>query len=487
MANYMDYYFSFELQAESVFINHSRRESVDWDMRPVVGSRVLTGIISRSMRTFLRLLSIALIPFLAGEPASAQQALSETEQEIVRHVDANSHLALDLLERSVNINSGSLNFEGVREVGRLFDAVFSELGFESRWEPGEAFGRAGHLISTRAGNGPHILMIGHLDTVFEQDSSFQKYEALSDSTARGPGVTDMKGGNVIIVESIRALADAGVLDEMTVTVVLIGDEESSGRPLDTARQALRQAADAADYAIAFESGDDKPTTAVVARRGFTGWRLDVQAKPAHSSIIFKDEIGFGAIYEAARILNRFQEELVGEQYLTFSPGLILGGTSVDFDESESRGTAFGKTNVIAEHTVVTGDLRTISPEQREAAKEKMRAIVAQTLPHALANIEFADSYPPMAPTEGNYRLLEMLSKVSQDLGFGPMTAVDPGAAGAADISFTTGLVEMALDGLGMMGDGSHTVDETADLRWLPAQTKRAAVLMHRLTEIEGMD
>ncbi len=440
----------------------------------------------RSLKSFV---FTALFLLFGSSCVLAQPALSGVEREIVRYIDSNTDRATALLERVVNINSGSLNAEGVREVGRVFREEFDDLGFTSRWEDGAAFNRAGHLISTREGDGEsdglHFLLIGHLDTVFEPDSPFQAYKQLTDSTASGPGISDMKGGDVIIVEALRALRAVGALDRMTVTVVLIGDEESSGRPLDLARKALREAAEAADIAIAFENGDDRSDTAVIARRGFTGWKLEVKARAAHSSLIFREEIGYGAINETARILNSFVQELTGEQYLTFNPGVIVGGTTVDYDASRSRGNAFGKTNVIAEYTTVEGDLRTISLEQRESAKARMTEIVARHLPHTTATIIFADSYPPMAPSEGNRRLLAHLDQTSRDLGFGGVTAVDPGAAGAADVSFTTGLVEMALDGFGLLGDGAHTVDETVNLRMLPFQTKRTAVLMSRLAGREG--
>ena len=274
---------------------------------------------------------------------------------------------------------------------------------------------------------------------------------------------------------------------MNVTVVMTGDEESSGRPLDLARKALTDAAIEADIAIGFENGDNNSATAVVARRGFTGWELRVTGRPAHSSQIFRADIGAGAIYETSRILTSFYESMAGEQYLTFNPGVIVGGTTAEYDAGQSRGTAFGKTNVVAESAIVAGDLRTISPAQREEAKSRMRAVVAEHLPHTNAELTFVDTYPPLAPTDGNRRLLGRLDEVSQALGFGPMTGVDPGAAGAADVSFTAGLVDMTIDGLGLTGDNDHTVDEYADLPVLPMQTKRAAVLMFRLTRRDGAE
>ncbi len=414
-------------------------------------------------------------------PRAVQAQLSDVEKTMVTYIEAHHGEAVALLKKTVNINSGSMNFEGVREVGRVFQKELDALGFATRWVEGEKFHRAGHLMAERTGTGKRLLLIGHLDTVFETDSPFQHFEMLNDFTASGPGVADMKGGDVIILQALKALQAAGELEEMSIIVALIGDEEDSGHPLKLSRQALTDAADAADIALGFENGDGNPATAVIARRGYTNWQLNVKGKPAHSSIIFRQGIGAGAIYETSRILNGFYQGMVGEQYLTFNPGMILGGTSVDHDASQTRGTAFGKSNVIAEHAVVTGDLRTISSEQLERAKKNMQAVVAKHLPRTSAELMFEDGYPPLSPSEGNLRLLKLFDEVSQDLGQGAVTAVDPGSAGAADVSFTAGRVEMAIDGLGLGGDGEHTVNEIAHLKTLPMQAKRTAVLMYRLT------
>jgi len=434
--------------------------------------------------------AVAVLALFSGVLAADDAALTETEQRLVEAVDARQDQALDLLERAVNINSGSFNLAGVREVGALFDAAFSEAGLETEWLDGSAFDRAGHLVVRNRADrddddhdngGPHFVMIGHLDTVFEPDSPFQRFERLGGNLARGPGTTDMKGGNVIILEALRALDAVGALDDMQVTVVLIGDEESSGRPLSLSRAALIEAATEADIALGFEDGDSNPETAVIARRGYTGWQLDVSGTPAHSSLIFRDDVGYGAAFETARILDGFRRELAGEQYLTFNAGLVLTGTTLEHDAANAAGQAFGKPNVIPERGVVTGDLRTLSAEQEASARERMLAIVEDHLPGTSASMTFTDGYPPLAPTEDNRRLLSLYDQASRDLGFGPVSAVDPAAAGAADISFTAGLVEMALDGLGLMGSGGHTTDETADLSTLPSQTKRAALLMYRLS------
>jgi glutamate carboxypeptidase len=411
--------------------------------------------------------------------------LSQQERALTAFVDANNESALALLERVVNINSGTQNFDGVRDVGAVFRAEFDALGFKTEWIDGTPFQRAGHLVAEHPGTGPRILLIGHLDTVFEPDSPFQKFDRVSPTAAKGPGITDMKGGDVIIVQSLKALKSVGLLDTMNIVVVMTGDEEAAGRPLTMSRAALVKAAQGADVAIGFEDGDGNPATAVIARRGTSGWELRVTGKPAHSSQIFNEENGYGAVFETARILNGFREALAGQPHLTFNPGVVLGGTSVDYDAAASRGTGFGKSNVIAEHAVATGDLRALSLEQFAAAKRTMQEIVAASLPQTSATITFDDGYPPLAPTPGNERLLTMFHRASVDVGAGDVVAVDPDKAGAADVSFVAGHAGMILDGVGLMGTGGHTVDEVADLRTLPAQAKRMAVLLARLQRGEA--
>ena len=419
----------------------------------------------------------------AGVPDVASQgsAMSPSERAIVEHVRAQTTEALALLERAVNINSGTMNLAGVREVGRLFGTELESLGFKTRWVDGAAFKRAGHLVAEHPATGPRILLIGHLDTVFEPDSPFQKFERVGSTSAKGPGVLDMKGGDVIMIQALRALEAAGVLKAMNVTVVMTGDEESSGDPQSVAREALVAAAKGAHAAIGFEDGDGHPQHAVIGRRGTASWTLNVTGTPAHSSQIFRDDIGFGAVFEAARILNGFREKLAGQEHLTFNPGLVLGGTQMTYEAPQSRGSAFGKENVIPERALVTGDIRALSKEQFAEARKVMTSIVAESLPHTTAEIAFEEGYPPMAPTDGNRRLLALYDQASRDIGAGPVTAVSPDRAGAADVSFVAGEVPMIIDGIGMRGDGGHTVNETADIGMLPTQISRAAVMLYRLS------
>jgi glutamate carboxypeptidase len=367
---------------------------------------------------------------------------------------------------------------------------------------GAGFGRAGHLVAERgadpagtppqAGSGsgtkaglPKIVLVGHLDTVFEPDSPFQRFRRVDDSTATGPGVIDMKGGDVILLLALRALHDTGELDRLRVSVVMTGDEESPGRPIEAARAALVAAAQGATAAIGFEDGDGDPQHVIVARRGSSSWTLRVHGTPSHSSQVFTGDVGIGAIYEAARILERFRDSLSFEPYLTFNPGLVLGGTALSLESSAARGSASGKSNVVAETTVVTGDLRALTLEQREHARAVMERVVAAGSPHTSASMEFDDSYPPLAPGDGNRRLLAMVDQASRDLGLGALSPVDPARAGAADVSFLAGSVPMVIDAMGLKGSGGHTVLETARLPSLAVQAKRVAVTLSRLSRPGG--
>lgn len=433
------------------------------------------------MKASRRLASLAILGAAVLSPpvTAPAQELDPIEREIAAWVDEHAPEAIGFLERVVNVNSGTMNHSGIRRVGEMFAVELESLGFSTRWIPmPDRVNRAGHLFAVRegTGEGKRILLIGHLDTVFEPDDPFQTFRRRG-SIATGPGVVDMKGGDTAMIWALKALDVVGTLEDATIRVALIGDEEFAGTPLSISRGDLIEAAKASDVALGFEGGDRG--TAVVARRGSSAWTLEVTGRPGHSSRIFAEEYGSGAIFEAARILHRFHEEIRGPEHLTFNPGIFLGGTEVDYDPAENRGTAFGKTNVIARTVVVDGGLRFLTEEQKESARSGMREIVAENLPGTTARIRFQDKYPAMPPTEGNRRLLALLDQVSRDLGAGPVEGYDPSRRGAADISFVAPWVD-GLDGLGVFGEGAHTPDERVELASLSLVAKRAAIFIHRL-------
>ncbi len=407
--------------------------------------------------------------------------INAVEKKIIENVKANMPYQEKLLIDAVNINSGTLNHEGVRQVGQLFRNEFDAMGFTTEWVSlPDSLNRAGHLVAQRKGNkGKKLFLIGHLDTVFEKSMTPNPFTKLNDSTATGQGVNDMKGGDVMVIAALKALHAQGLLDDTSITIYFTGDEESAGKPTSISRKDFIERAKQCDIALAYETAQSFDIAAT-ARRGASGWELVTHGKTGHSSGVFNKNMGYGAIYEAARILDEFREALSQEKYLTFNPGVIAGGTEVNYDPTQAKGTAVGKTNIVAQKVVVTGDLRFISEVQKETARVKMREIVAKNLNATTAEIKFSDGIPAMEPTEANTQLLSILDKTSQDMGLGPVKAGDPGSRGAGDISYIAQYVA-CLDGLGASGRGAHAPGETINLKEYPALTQRTALLIYRLT------
>ncbi|MGY8971027.1 MAG: M20/M25/M40 family metallo-hydrolase [Flavobacteriales bacterium] len=428
------------------------------------------------------IIKVALFIFLSNSAAIFSQKISTTELKIIKTIEINNEEAINFLEKIVNINSGTMNHKGVKQVGMVFRDAFDEIDFQTNWIDLSEVNRSGHLfVETKTKQnttGKKLLLIGHLDTVFEEDSPFQEFEKINDSIAIAPGGNDMKGGNVVILYALKALVENNLLNNSQIIVAFTGDEESTGKPLSISRKDLINAAKRSDVALGFETSTGFDN-ASIARRGASGWQVEVTGKRAHSSGIFNEKVGAGAIFELSRILNEFYNKVKGEKYLTFNPGVIIGGTQVSLEAALSKGNAFGKSNVVSQKAIVTGGLRFISEEQKQNARRKMRKIVANNLPQTSAIITFTDSYPAMFPTEGNKKLLDKLNQVSLDLNQSGVKAYDPSKRGAADVSFVAEYVD-GLDGLGVMGTGAHTPKETVNLKTIEALTKRTAILIYRL-------
>jgi glutamate carboxypeptidase len=408
------------------------------------------------------------------------QTISKPEQKILSNIELNMPGTLELLKQSVNINSGTFNKAGVKQVGDLYAKELAALGFTIQWiSMPDSLKRAGHLVAYRKGKkGKKLFLIGHLDTVFEPDMPANAFTMLNDSTATGQGVNDMKGGDVLIIAALKALQQQGLLQETNITVYFTGDEENAGEPREISRGDFIERSKQHDIALAFEGavGLDKVATA---RRGASGWELVVEGKQAHSSSVFGTG-GYGAIYEAARIINSFREQLGHEEYLTFNPGLFIGGSEVNYNDAAQKGASSGKTNIISPRTVVIGDLRFLTEEQKERARDTMRQIVAQSLPGAKSTIQFKDGIPSMPPTAGNDSLVKILSSISVALGYGEVVAGNPGSRGAGDISYVAKYLD-CLDGLGASGKGAHAPGEVINLNEYPKLIKRTALMLYRLT------
>jgi len=430
---------------------------------------------------------------LIAQTTKATTSLSKEEQKVMDYIDANMPRAIALLKESVDINSGTLNIEGVKKVGAIFAREFEKANFKTKWVPmPDSLRRAGHLVAsigfnadqnaaakTKTKKGKKLFLIGHLDTVFEPDMPANPFTMLNDSTATGQGVTDMKGGDVVMIIALQALQSQGLLKDANIIAYLTGDEEHAGYPREVSRGDFIETAKQTEIALAFEGANGLNSVAT-ARRGASGWLLNVKAKTGHSSGVFTPYAGYGAIYEAARIVNEFRVQLSTEKYLTFNPGVFIGGSEMNYDETKATGTAIGKTNIISPEVTVTGDLRFLTEEQKINARKKMQAIVDNSLAGTKATIHFEDGIPSMAPTEGNNQVLSIINSISMDMGAGATIAGDPGSRGAGDISYVAAYVD-CIDGLGALGRGAHAPGETIHLNQLPFLIKRAALTIYRLS------
>lgn len=426
---------------------------------------------------------------VAAPPQAGQ--LSMAEQATVRSIDAHESADIALLQQIVDINSGTMHLAGVEAVKDVLVPRFEALGFHVRWVPMQAqTARAGDLVAEHpcpAGEGKcgqRLLLIGHMDTVFEPSSPFQKYAIVPGSdgkVATGPGIADMKGGLVIMLSALRAMQDAGTLANTEIRIVLSGDEERFGAPLELARRDLIAAAKQSDVALEFEPSGrfDGQDTVSLGRRSSTTWHIETTGLSGHSSQIFGDKLGYGAIYELTRILDSFRRELP-EEGLTYNVGLILGGATAENNADRTGGTATGKANVIAATALATGDIRTLNDEQTARVEARMRSIVAQHLPKTGATITFDEGYPAMARTPAGEKLFAEWNQISQDLGLGPVAEGSPMTRGAGDIAFVAPYVP-GLVGVGMLGEGYHAEGEKAYLDSLTRQAKRNAILMERLS------
>ncbi|HET7458950.1 MAG TPA: peptidase dimerization domain-containing protein, partial [Gemmatimonadaceae bacterium] len=242
---------------------------------------------------------------------------------------------------------------------------------------------------------------------------------------------------------------------------------------------LVDAARRSDVALAFEGGS--ATRVAIGRRGASWWSLDVSGQQAHSSAIFAEGVGYGAVYEGARILDEFRRTLAGQRGLTFSVGLAAGGAHVRVDSTGRALTADGKDNIIPPTFQARGDLRFLTDAQRDSTRERMRAVVARSLPRTHSAIAFEDGYPAMPVTDAGQRLLATFDGASRALGYPAVTSGAPESRGAGDVSFVAPLIP-GIDGLGVDGNGAHSPHELVYLPSIRMSAERAAVFMHRLVQ-----
>ncbi len=438
-------------------MNIQRARKVSINYRLMLGALWLLGL-SPSLLHGAELIEAN----LTDDEIALADWLAPQEQEMV-----------DLLEKITNINSGSLNKAGVSEIAGIFSGELRELGFTISSLPGEriempscpgsdySIDVADHVLAKKPGSGARLLLMGHLDTVFPPDAPFQEFRREGD-VVYGPGVADMKGGLVVMLYTLKALAQSGDLDDMAVSVLLNSDEEVGSL---SSRKFLEREAREHDYGLVYESSG--LNTLVRERKGLGQARFVINGLASHAGGAHQQ--GRSAIKELAYKIVEIENMTDYESGVTVNVGVVSGG--------EAR-------NTIAPCAEGFVDLRYPTPEQGEEARQDFEQIFSQVYSYPVDSGELTTNSwvnlhrPPKIPTEESDYLLEKTRAIGRMLGqlFG---VTDSG--GGTDGSLTQAVGLPTLDSLGVAGLGAHSNREEASVSSLVKRAQLSAVLMRRLS------
>jgi glutamate carboxypeptidase len=361
------------------------------------------------------------------------------------------------LERLVNTDCGSYTPAGVNEVGRWTGETLAELGAEVEYRP-DPDGRLGDtVIATFEGpaGGPRVLLIGHLDTVFDPGTAASRPFRLEDGVAHGPGVTDMKSGLLAGVYALKALiGERGGLPFERLVFVANPDEEI-GSPTSTPH--IRAIASGVDVALVLEcaraNGD-----IVSSRKGILDARLEIRGRAAHAGV--EPEKGRSAILEAARIVTDLHALNGRWPGVTVNVGVIDGGS---------------RPNVVPDRCSLELDVRATSRAALETAEAEIRRIAAATeVEDTTVEVEPMARWWPMEKLERSGRLVDHAQAVARALGF---EVRDAATGGASDANTTSGMGVPSLDGLGPIGGNDHSPSEYLEIDSIVPRTTLLAGLL----------
>ncbi len=366
------------------------------------------------------------------------------------------------LEQLVNVDCGSYTPSGVNLVADFMTDALQSLGAtveRTPHEAGEGQPQLGDLVVGRlTGEGPRLLLIGHMDTVFDPGTAAQRPYRSEGGKAFGPGVTDMKAGLLAGLHAIGALADAG--KRPNVTFVANPDEEI-GSPFST--PVIRALAPEHDVVLVLEcaraNGD-----IVSARKGIADYHVTITGRAAHAGV--EPEKGRSAILEAAHQVLALHALNGRWPTVTVNAGVIGGGT---------------RPNVVPERCSLEVDLRAATVAAFEAAAAEIERLAsAPTVPDVRVELARTAGHPPMEKTDASARLAALAVEIAGELGF-PLK--DAATGGASDANTTAALGVPTLDGLGPVGGDDHSVDEWLDLSSVVPRTALLAALMARIGEV----
>ena len=442
-------------------------------MKNLDRSSVITNVVKKRKNSLL-LLSVFFFTFSGYAQDTIEPSLKIEEVKLISWLDSQEKNMLEMLERITNINSGSLNKQGVNELASIFSEELRLLGFSISTLPGEVIEMpscpgsdynvdvADHVLASKSGSGSRLLMMGHFDTVFPLDSPFQEFSREGD-TMYGPGVSDMKGGLVVMLYALKALNENGGLSDKSITVLLNSDEEMGSL---SSRKYLEEQAMLHDWGLVYESSGNNRLTRE--RKGLGQARFVVHGRASHAG--GAHEQGRSAIKELAYKIVQIENITDYETGVTVNVGVVSGG--------EAR-------NTIAPCAEALIDLRYPRAQQGIDTVAKFEKIFGSIYSYPVDSGEittesWSNLHRPakIATPESDYLLNKTIAigrLLGQELGIGD-------SGGGTDGSLTQAVGLPTLDSLGSAGTGAHSNREQGRVSSLIERAKLSAVLIRRLAE-----
>lgn len=403
---------------------------------------------SRLLATGLALaVSMAMLPVQAAVDTTVQGKAEQLKDP-----------ALKLLERLVNIDSGSGYEPGLTQVRTLVSAELKALGASIETVPNTAPDKSQHVVATLKGSGKaKILLLAHMDTVFKEGSAAARPFHIKEGRAYGPGVMDDKGGIVVALQALKILKDMNFKDYGQVTLLLDASEETGS---EAASALIQKVAKQHDVTLNLEPG--RPADGLVVwRKGSATAVVEVTGKASHAGVA--PELGRNAAMEAAHQILQLGQLGDPEKKTTVNFTVINAGDRI---------------NVIPDHAVAKADVRAAVPEEFDRV-EKDLARVASTrlIADTQVTTRLERGLPPMPQTPASDKLVAMAQGIYGELG---RTLTVEGTGGAADASLAAAVGVPTLDGFGIVGGNIHTPEEYAEVESL---VPRVYLLTRMLMEL----
>jgi glutamate carboxypeptidase len=383
-------------------------------------------------------------------------------QTLRDRVAANESDYLESLEAMVNVDCGSYTPDGVDRIAGMCAERFRARGWDVERRshaPVEGEQRIGDLVlgRLRGVGGTRVLLVGHMDTVFDEGTAAARPFRTEGDRAYGPGASDMKGGLLAGFAAVDALQDAGFDGFGEITYVCNPDEEI-GSPFSG--PVIRELAPLHDVAFVLEcaraNGD-----IVSARKGITDFVIRFHGRAAHAGV--EPDKGRNAILEAAHKAIAIQALHRRWEDVTVNVGVLHGGTRL---------------NVVPELAELQVDVR--SPRLatlQEAEREIAKICRDRAVPDVEIEVLSEGWHRPMEKTEASQRLVDAARDVASELGF---SVDDTATGGASDGNTTSAAGTPTLDGLGPIGGDAHALSEWLDLSSVVPRVALLAGLIARV-------